>query len=119
MTNFKLSNFLVKRDQGELSSWQAKIPTKSGKLILSIVAGTYLYSEPRKFLEDPSEYTQVEIAIFNAETGDWASYNEVKPAFDYILTGEYVSSDEDDDAPQNAVFPYVRVEQIINAINVL
>ena len=119
MENFKLSNFFVKRGEGRNSSWQAKVPTKSGKLILSIVAGEHLYSEPRQFLEDPSGYTNVEIGIFNAETGNWASYNEVKPAFDHILVGEYIASDEDDDAPQNAVFPYVRVEQIINAINVL
>lgn len=119
MENFKLSNFFVKRGEGRHSSWQAKVPTKSGKLILSIVAGEHLYSEPREFLEDPSGYTNVEIGIFNAETGNWASYNEVKPAFDHILVGEYISSDEDDNAPQNAVFPYVRVEQIIKAINVL
>lgn len=94
----------------------AKIPTKSGKLILSIVAGKYYYSTPREDLSNVSEYSKFEIAIFNSETNEWASYNEAKPVLDIVKsTGEYYT-DMEADKPQCAVLDWVEKELIIKAI---
>lgn len=115
-----IKNLFIERDT---NSHQAKIPTKSGKLYLSIVAGEHLYSTPRELVKDGS-YSQVEIAIFNLETNNWASYNEVKPIFPIIGEGEYRNEDYDDlainpDNPQNAVFGYIDVNQIKKCLEVL
>ena len=94
----------------------AKIPTKSGKLILSIVAGEYYYSTPREDLSNVSEYSKFEVAIFNSETNKWASYNEAKPVLDIVeSTGEY-EIDIDGDESQCAVLGWVEKELIIKAI---
>lgn len=113
----KIKNLFVKRGQGEYASVQAQIPTKSGKLYLSLVAGQGLYSTPRKYLVD-RDYAEVEVAVFNMETNSWASYNEVKPIFDIIGKGEYEYSDESDD-PKCAVFGYVDIELIEKCLEIL
>lgn len=105
----KVINFLRSRDE---RSYQAYIPTKSGKLIMSVVCGEGLYSSPREKVKDKKEYTEVEIAFFNADTENWASYNEVKEAFPIIGEGEYYYSDEELDEPRCAVFSYVEVEKV-------
>lgn len=98
-------------------SFQAKIPTKSGKFILSIVAGEHLYCTPRESMEKPN-YTEVELAIFD-ENGNWASYNQAKPAFEVIgTTGEY-SETEDNDKPQRSVFGWVAVNKLEKLIDIL
>ena len=100
-------NLLRERDT---FSYQAWIPTKSGKLIMSVVAGNGLYSSPREKVK-PNEYTLLEVAFFNAETNKWASYNEVKEAFSIIGEGEYRYAEETNE-PTNAVFGYVEVEKV-------
>ena len=102
-------NFLRSRDE---VSYQAWIPTKSGKLIMSVVCGQGLYSSPREKVKDTEEYTEVEVVFFNAETNNWASYNEVKEAFPIIGEGEYYYSDEELDESRSAVFGYVEVEKV-------
>lgn len=102
-----IANFLRSRDEHSHQAW---IPTKSGKLIMSVVCGQYLYSSPREKVE-PNEYTEVEVAFFNAETLNWASYNEVKEAFPIIGEGEYYEGD-DNQQPISGVFGYVEVEKV-------
>jgi hypothetical protein len=94
-----------------ISGWQAKCFVLNNTLIMSVVAGNNLYSIPRENLEDPIGYTHCEVAFFNADTGDGASYNEVKPLFDILEDkGEY---DEDNaDESQRAVFGYIPISNI-------
>lgn len=101
-------NLLCSRDD---KRYQAYIPTKSGKLILSVVAGEGLYSSPRAKVKT-EEYTELELAVFNMETKEWASYNEVKPIFELIGKGEYVSDEESNDKPSCSVFAYIEVERL-------
>ena len=102
-------NLLRSRDE---RSYQAYIPTKSGKLIMSVVGGEGLYSSPREKVKT-EEYTKLELAIFNMETNQWASYNEVKAIFELIGEGEYYDlEDESNNEPRCAVFGYIEVEQI-------
>ena len=100
-------NLLRSRDE---RSYQAWLPTKSGKLIMSVVCGQGLYSSPREKVK-PNEYTSVEVAFFNAETLKWASYNEVKEAFPIIGEGEYAYAEEYNQ-PISGVFGYVEVEKV-------
>lgn len=94
------------------ASVQAYIPTKSGKLIMSVVGGEGMYSSPREIVKT-EEYTKLELAVFNMETGQWASYNEVKPIFNLIGEGEYYDSgEEDNNNPSCSVFGYVEVEKL-------
>ncbi len=123
-------NFLRKQDSGNCNSYQAWIPSKSGKLILSVVCGDYLYSQPREFVP-VEEYKELEVAIFNAETKDWASYNEASAAFEILGQGEYTKEEYDyseDEAktipmdlnkPQCSVFGYIPVEDINKAWELL
>lgn len=98
-------------------SYQAKIPTKSGNFVLSIVAGEHLYCTPRESMREPN-YTEVELAIFD-KNGNWASYNQAKPAFEILgTTGEY-SGTGNSDEPQSSVFGWVPVDKIENLINTL
>ena len=102
-------NLLRSRDE---RSYQAYIPTKSGKLIMSVVAGEGLYSSPRKKVKT-EEYTKLELAIFNMETNQWASYNEVKPILELIGEGEYYDlGEKSNNKPSCAVFGYIEVEKI-------
>ena len=103
-------NLLRSRDE---RSYQAYIPTKSGKLIMSVVGGEGLYSSPRKKVKT-EEYTNLELAIFNMETEQWASYNEVKPIFELIGEGEYYDDlgEEENYIPRCAVFGYIEVEKL-------
>ena len=102
-------NLLRSRDE---ISYQAYIPTKSGKLIMSVVGGERLYSSPREKVET-EEYTTLELAIFNMETEQWASYNEVKPIFELIGEGGYYDlGEEDNNNPRCAVFGYIEVEKL-------
>jgi hypothetical protein len=109
----KILNYLKKRDD---RSYQAFIPSKSGKFSLSIVAGEGLYSTPRKKADTIEEYTHVELAIFNADTENWASYNEVEKIFPIIGNGEYYinETDEDEDLnrPRSCVFGWVEVDKL-------
>ena len=99
------------RDRDEVSV-QAYIPTKSGKLIMSVVGGERLYSSPREKVKT-EEYTKLELAVFNMKTGQWASYNEVKPIFELIGEGEYYDlGEESNDEPICAVFGYIEVEKL-------
>lgn len=99
------------RSRDEVSV-QAYIPTKSGKLIMSVVGGRGLYSSPREKVKT-EEYTDLELAIFNMETGQWASYNEVKPIFGLIGEGEYYDlGEEGNNNPSCAVFGYIEVEKL-------
>lgn len=68
----------------------ARIPTKSRKYYISIVAGDWLYSEPREALDIPN-YTAFEIAIFHADgvlhNLNWATFEVeeiLKPIFGEI-----------------------------------
>ena len=102
-------NLLRSRDN---KSYQAYIPTKSGKLIMSVVAGEGLYSSPREKVKT-EEYIELELAIFNMETDNWASYNEVKPIFELIGKGEYYDlGEEKNNNPSSAVFGYIEVDKI-------
>lgn len=102
-------NLLISRDD---RSYQAYIPTKSGKLIMSVVAGKGLYSSPREKVET-EEYTKLELAIFNMETNNWASYNEVKHIFELIGNGNYYDlGEERNDEPSCAVFGHIEVDKI-------
>ena len=104
----KVTNFLRSRDEYSHQAW---IPTKSGKLIMSVVCGQGLYSSPREKVKDTEEYTAVEVTFFNAETLKWASYNEVKEAFPIIGEGEYAYAEEYNQ-PISGVFSYVEVEKV-------
>ena len=109
-----IDNLFTSHQNG--GGFTARITTKSGKLILSIVAGEYYYSTPRECLNNVSEYNKFEIAIFNSETNEWASYNEAKPVLDIVeSTGEY-EIDIDGDESQCAVLGWVEKELIIKAI---
>jgi len=102
-------NLLRSRDE---RSYQAYIPTKSGKLIMSVVGGEGLYSSPREKVKT-EEYTELELAVFNMETNKWASYNEVKPIFELIGKGEYYDlGEEENNNPSCAVFGYIEVEKL-------
>ena len=102
-------NLLRSRDE---VSVQAYIPTKSGKLIMSVVGGEGSYSTPRKKIKT-EEYTTLELAVFNMKTGNWASYNEVKPIFELIGEGEYYDLGEEvNNNPSCAVFDYIEVEKL-------
>lgn len=102
-------NLLKSRDE---RSVQAYIPTKSGKLIMSVVGGEGLYSSPREKVET-EEYTELELAVFNMKTEQWASYNQVKHIFELIGEGEYYDlGEEDNDNPCCAVFGYIEVEKL-------
>lgn len=111
-----LNHFLVQRGEKsslvsfETRSWQAKIPSKSGKFMFSIVAGESLYSRPRQFMEQPN-YSEMEVGIFSTERNNWATYEEVKPVFPAIGEGEAESG--------QPVFPYVDVKKIVEAIDLL
>jgi hypothetical protein len=111
-----MKNLFITRDANGYKSHQAKIPTKSGKLFLSVVAGPGLYSSPKEYRKN-CDYTEVEVAIFNAETNNWASFNEVKPVFSIIGMGEYYEGDNDN--PQNAVFGHIDITLIPACIEVL
>lgn len=123
-------HFLRKQDSVNCNSYQAWIPSKSGKFILSVVCGDYLYSEPRTFVP-VEEYKELEVAIFNAETKNWASYNEASAAFELLGQGEYRTEDydysEDEvkiipmdlDKPQCSVFGYILIENINKAWELL
>lgn len=102
-------NLLRSRDE---VSVQAYIPTKSGRLIMSVVGGEGLYSLPREKVKT-EEYTKLELAVFNMETEKWASYNEVKHIFELIGEGEYYDlGEEDSNNPCSAVFSYIEVEKL-------
>jgi len=120
-TIMKINNLIRKESERTLQAW---IPTKSGKLIMSIVCGESLYCTPRQSNLKAEEYSEFEVAIFDGETGDWASYNQVKPVFDLLGKGEYYEKDWDNnpkdlDKPQNAVFGYIPREAIEKAWKLL
>lgn len=97
-------------------AFSALIPTSSGQFVLSIVAGTSMYSSPRLTLDDPSEYSEAELAVFRADTGKWATYDDLKDTgiFELIGYGEYGHHRHPHDIPEMscAVFPYVPVEDL-------
>jgi len=108
-----LKPLFVLRDEGsKYASYQAKFLSKSGKFLFSVIAGEHQYSSPREFLED-REYEEVEVAIFNAETGDWATKEEASPVFPFIGEGEY--SCWEDSGSCTAVFPYIPVADLEKA----
>ena len=114
---------LLRPDQSMRHNYgfKALIPSKSGKMNISVICGESIYSNPRENLENPKDYKTLEIALFNAETMNWASYNEASPVFAIIGNGEYCQFEWDDNneeierdlnVPQSAVFAYVTVEDI-------
>lgn len=88
----------------------ARIPTKSRKYYISIVAGDWLYSEPREALDIP-KYTEFEIAIFHAdgvlEKLNWAT-GEVEEILKSIF-GEI----------EDSVIGYATQEQIWACVDAL
>lgn len=111
-------NILEQLKKRNEKSYQALADTKSGNLYLSVVAGEHLYSEPREFMPSSSDYSEVELAIFNKKTNEWASWNEVKDIFPIIGNGEYTDVNYSDDTPKDldasqcAVFGYVDINLI-------
>lgn len=96
--------------------FRAYFDSKKGTIKLSVVAGEYFYSEPRIDLDDPTGYSEIELAIFTPD-GQWASYNflESNGIFDLLGTqGEY---SEPSDEPSSNVFGYIPVEKIIELYN--
>jgi hypothetical protein len=106
-----MKNLFITRN-GFDKSHQAKIPTKSGKFYLSVVAGPHQYSNPRDYVED-CNYTEVELAIFTTEN-EWASKEQASPVFPIIGKGEY-----EFEYGNSAVFAYVPIELIEKCIEVL
>ena len=109
-----MKHLFVVRGAVNHKSHQAKIPTKSGKFYLSVVAGNSLYSSPEEFVEDCS-YDEVEVAIFTTE-GKWATKEQASPVFPIIGEGEYAYWEEDS---KTAVFGYVPIELIPACIEAL
>ena len=91
--------------------YHAKVVTKSGNLLLSIIAGAYFYSEPREDLDNSSEYTAVELAIFDVKTNTWATKKQMAPAFTIIGQGEHEYNSSLTE-PSNGVWGWVPVEKI-------
>jgi len=108
-----MKNLFIKKGEGENSSWQAKLPTKSGKFYLSIVAGPLLYSTPKEFLID-GNYSEVEVAIFRISDNGWATKEEASTVFPIIGEGEYRH-----EFGNTAVFPYVDINKIQECIDAL
>ena len=74
--------------------WRAFFPSKSGKFQVSVVAGEYFYSSPRKDIETTG-YKSVEVAIFD-ESNDFIKPKEI----------EHIVQSNDD------VFGFVPVENV-------
>jgi hypothetical protein len=99
--------------------WGAFFLTKSGKFMISAQGSEANYSTPRSECSKPSDYTALEVAIFNAETRNWATREELAEtdAFDILGYGEYGSPADlkDPDAfylGGNGVFGWVPIEDI-------
>lgn len=102
-------------------SMRAFFPSKSGKFLLSVVGGQSNYCEPRELLNDPKDYVALEVGIFDAIKGGWASTKALQEAgaFDVIGMGEHslTTYDEDDNEvprtdeqlsePSSSVFGWV------------
>jgi len=112
-------NILEHLERNSIDSYRAAVLTKSGKLIMSVIADAHAYCSPRAFLQNPEEYKSFEVGIFNAETEDWASYNEAKPALELLDGEREYDMSEDLDAPQCVVFGYVSIENINKAWELL
>lgn len=92
------------------SGYAAKFTTKSGKFTLSVVAGSFFYSAPRQDLEDPSNYKDVELAVF--VDGEWASKAQLDEVFKILGTqGEY-EYESNVTKPSQSVFGYVPIQKI-------
>ena len=63
-------NDLVFKDNGS-GQLQAKVEFASGN-VLSVMAGSGMYSTPRENLNSPDDFSAFEIAIFNSN-GGWAT----------------------------------------------
>ena len=86
-------------------SMRAFFPSKSGKFLLSVVGGVSNYCEPRELLKDPKDYVALEVAIFDAINGGWASTKSLQDAgaFDIIGMGEHqltTYDEEDNEVPR-------------------
>ena len=86
---------------------------------MSVIAGPHAYCSPKEFLENPEDYSSFEVGLFNAETENWASYNEAKPALELLDREREYDMSEDLDAPQCGVFGYVSIENINKAWELL
>ena len=93
--------------------------TKSGKFMISAQGSESNYSSPRKDCLKGDDYTALDVAIFNAETRDWATRKElaVTDTFEILGYGEYGSPEDiaDDDSfylGGNGVFGWVPIDDI-------
>lgn len=100
------------------AGFQAFIPTKSGKLKLSIVAGRFYYSTPREDFETVEPYYAFEVAAFNTDGTEWADWDSINDAglFDIIGYGEHPETKEEGRSHIN-VFGYIGTDDIITALN--
>ena len=76
------------------------------------------YSSPRKDCSKPSDYKTLELAIFNAETRNWATREELAETdtFDILGYGEYGSpkqiADDEFYLGGGGVFGWIPIEDI-------
>jgi len=97
--------------------YQAKIQSKSGEFMLSVIAGLDSYSQPRADIDDPAFYSMVEVAVFTKD-GEWASLEQVKPLFPIIGMGEYEYVD-DSISSNKCVWGYVDISLIDACVEAL
>ena len=93
--------------------------TKSGKFMISAQGSAMNYCSPRKDCQKAEHYKSLEVAIFNAETRNWATREELAETdtFDILGYGEYGSPAEIADEESfylgsNGVFGWVPIEDI-------
>ena len=102
----------------------AQFLSKSGNIKFSVIGGEHFYSTPRENVSR-EEFTEFEVALFDANTNNWASYNQAKPVFEIFNSkGEYQTIDFEDNPidlnkSQNAVFGYIPKEAIEKAWEIL
>jgi hypothetical protein len=99
--------------------WGAFFLTKSGKFMISAQGSSMNYSSPRKGCDKPEDYKSLEIAIFNADTREWATREELAEtdAFDILGYGVYgspsdIASEDSFYLGSNGVFGWVSIADI-------
>jgi len=109
---------LARNNDSYRKGYGAFFLTKSGKFMISAQGSESNYSSPRADAK-AEDYTTLEVAIFNAETRNWATREELAEtdAFDILGYGEYGSPEDLADPDSfylggNGVFGWVPIEDI-------
>lgn len=113
-----LTNLLHKHPSSD--GVMAQFLSKSGNIKFSVIGGSSFYSTPRENVPR-EDFTEFEVALFDANNNKWASYNQVKSIFEIFGThGEYPEeSPSNPDDEFNAVFGWIPKEAIEIAWEIL